>query len=593
MEEHVLTLDDYLAILKRRKWQLIIPAVLLSIIGLITAVILPPTYRSTATILIEQQEIPDELVRSTVTSYAAQRVQTISQRVMTTENLGKIIESYHLYPDLMQRYGLVSAVDQMREDIKLDMISADVIDPRSGRPSEATIAFSLSYENESPNVAQRVANDITSLFLSENLKDRQQSAKDTASFLQKEANKLADKLGRVEAQLAQFKQEHGDSLPELKSLNLQLIQRTEERLRDTDQAIRTLKERKIYLEGQLAQIDPFSELFSVDGRRVLGPADRLKALEAEYATVAARYSSQHPDRMRIEREIATLRQQVGQSENVTAELERALRAQQEELADLRERYSNEHPDVKALTSAITITQRQLAKARRGGAAHASSEVIDADNPAYIQLQAQLQAAEAELQSLQNTREQTQAKLTTLEERIAKGPSIELEYQALTRDHENTIATYREVKQRLMAAELGEALETERKGERFSLIEPPRLPEQPAKPNRLAIAFLGFVLAFGGGVGNLALQEVLDRSVHNTRDLEAIIMGPPLAVIPFIETEADVRRRTRYRLIAVLGSILGLTLATAAVHYFVKPLDILWIKVLDRAGLLHTETPNAS
>ncbi|EIC23444.1 Wzz/FepE/Etk N-terminal domain-containing protein [Thiorhodovibrio frisius] len=592
MEEQLLSLDDYIAILKRRKWQLIIPAVLLSIVGMITAVVLPPTYRSTATILIEQQEIPDELVRSTVTSYAAQRVQTISQRVMTTENLGKIIESYQLYPELMQRYGLVSAVEQMREDIELEMISADVIDPRSGRPSEATIAFSLSFESESPTVAQRVANDITSLFLSENLKDRQESAKETTAFLQKELAKLTDKLSLLEARLAQFKEEHGQSLPELKSLNMQLIQRSEDQLRDTEQSIRTLVERKIYLEGQLAQIDPYSELFSADGRRVLGPADRLKALEAEYATVAARYSSQHPERMRIEREIATLRQQVGQSANARAELERSLKEQQEELAGLRERYSTEHPDVKAQTGAIAITQRQLAQARQGGSAN-SPGVIDADNPAYIQLQAQLQAAVVELASLQESREEIRSKLADLEERIAKGPRIELEYQALTRDHENAMSSYSEVKQRLVAAELGEAMEAERKGERFSLIEPPRLPEQPAKPNRLAIAFLGLVLAFGGGVGNLALQEALDKSVHNARDVELITMGPPLAVIPFIETEADVHRRTRRRLIAVLGSILGVVLATAAVHQFVMPLDVLWIKVLDRAGLLHTETPNPS
>ncbi|WP_242518932.1 MULTISPECIES: GumC family protein [Thiorhodovibrio] len=591
MEEHALSLDDYIAILKRRKWQLIIPVVVLSVIAMITAVLLPPTYRSTATILIEQQEIPDELVRSTVTSFADQRVQTISQRVMTTENLGKLIESYHLYPELMQRYGLVSAVEQMREDIKLEMISADVIDPRSGRPGEATIAFSLSFESESPAMAQRVANDITSLFLSENLKDRQESAKQTAVFLQNEANKLADRLSLLEAKLAEFKEKHGDSLPELKALNMQLIQRTEDHLRDTEQAVRTLQERKIYLEGQLAQIDPYSELFSSDGRRVLGPVDRLKALEAEYAEVAARYSSQHPERMRLEREIATLRQQVGKSANVTAGLERALDAQQEELADLRKRYSNEHPDVKALTSAIAITKRQLATARKAGSADPAG-VSDADNPAYVQLQAQLHSADVELRSLQESREETRTKLAELEQRITKGPRIEQEYQALTRDHENAMATYSEVKQRLVAAELGEAMETERKGERFSLIEPPLLPEQPAKPNRLAIAFLGLVLAFGGGVGNLALREALDRSVHDVRDMEMIIMAPPLAVIPFIETEADIRRRNRQRLQLILGSILAVTLVTGAVHLFVMPLDVAWFKVLDRAGLLNTAPPSA-
>lgn len=591
-EEQLLGLDDYLAILKRRKWQLIVPAVLLALVAVIAAIVIPPTYVSTATILIEQQEVPNELVRSTVTSYADQRVQTISQRVMTTENLGKIIESYNLYPELMQRYGLASAVDKMREDIKLEMISADVIDPRSGRPSEATIAFSLSYESGSAAMAQRVANDITSLFLSENVRDRQESAQETSAFLEQESSKLAERLSLLEARLAEFKQEHGDSLPELQSFNMQLIQRTEDQLRDTDQSIRTLQERIIYLEGQLAQIDPYTELYSADGKRVLGPADRLKALEAEYATVAARYSSSHPARMRIEREMATLRRQVGQPTNRTAELTRTLQEQQDELTALRKRYSDEHPDVQALANTMAITQEQLAKARQGGAAGAL-ETIDADNPAYIQLQAQLQAARVELASFQDAREDIQAKLSELEDRVTMGPKIEREYQSLTRDHENVLNTYREVKQRLMEAQLGEALETERKGERFSLIEPPRLPEQPAKPNRLAIAFLGLVLAFGGGVGNLALREALDRSVHNTRDLELIIQAPPLVVIPYIETAADVQRRVRRRLYSVLGAILAVVLATAAVHQFVMPLDVLWFKLLDRAGLLPAEAPKAS
>lgn len=584
MDEQTLTLDDYVAILKRRKWQLILPGILLFTLAAIAAVAIPPTYRSTATILIEQQEIPNDLVRSTVTSYADQRIQTISKRVMTTENLGKIIDNYGLYPEAMQRYGLASAVGEMREDVGLEMISAEVVDPRSGRPTEATIAFSLSYEAKAPAIAQRVANDIVSLFLNENIKDRQKTAKETAAFLEKEAGKLAQKIASLEAKLAVFKEQHGNSLPELKSLNLQLLQRTEERLRDNTQAIRALQDREILLKAQLAQLDPYSDLYSADGKRVLGPADRLKALEAEYAGVAARYSRSHPDRIRMEREMAALRREVGSTADITAELERKLRDQRAEMADLRERYSAAHPDFKKLASAVAVTEQQLARAR-DNAMGSPLDVKDADNPAYIQLQGELQAAEAELKSLRETREEIQAKLAELEARIAKSPSIEREYRALTRDHDNAMATYREVRQRQMEAELGEALETERKGERFSLIEPPLLPEQPASPNRLAIVFLGFVLSFGGGFGNLALQEAMDHSVRGPRSIRTLTQTPPLAIIPFIETEADVKRRTRRRFLTVLGGLLGIALAAAAVHNFVKPLDVLWFQVMDRIGLL--------
>ena len=582
MEEQILTLDDYVAIVRRRKWQLIVPAIGLFVLAAIVALVIPPTYRSTGTILIEQQEIPNDLVRSTVTSYAAERVQTISRRVMTTENLGKIIDTYKLYPDLMQRYGLSAAVEQLRKDINLEMISADVVDPRSGRPSEATIAFSLSYDAGSPALAQRVANDVVTLFLNENLKERQQAAKGTAVFLEKQATKVADRISTLEAKLAAFKKAHGDSLPELKDLNMQLMQQTEGRLRDNEQSVRTLEDRKIYLQSQLAVIDPFSDLYSADGKRVLGPEDRLKELEAQYASVAARYSKDHPQRILMEREIAILRREVGRTSS--ADLERKLKDEQGELLTLRKRYSPAHPDVKRLQRAIAITKKQLAQAQKDER-NKKQGVTDADNPAYIQLQSQLQSAEAELSSLQVTHKQIEAQVTEYQNRLAESPKIEREYLALMRDHETAVATYREIKQKETGAQLGEAMETARKGERFSLIEPPTVPERPSKPNRLAIAFLGFVLACGGGVGNLALQEAMDKSIHGVRGVQSAIAVSPLAVIPYINTAADMRRRARHKRLITAGVILGIALVLLAVHFFVIPLDVLWLKVLNRAGLL--------
>ena len=165
MEENVKGLGDYLAILKRRRWQLIVPAVLIFAAAAAAALLLPPVYKSTATILVEQQEIPQDLVRTTVTSFAAERIQVISQRVMTTAKLGEIIERFNLYPDERRKVPLSDVVEKMREHIDLDMIDADVIDPRSGRASEATIAFTLGYQSDSPQLAQKVANEMVSLYL--------------------------------------------------------------------------------------------------------------------------------------------------------------------------------------------------------------------------------------------------------------------------------------------------------------------------------------------------------------------------------------------------------------------------------------------
>jgi uncharacterized protein involved in exopolysaccharide biosynthesis len=190
--EDIKGLGDYLAILNRRKKQFIIPAVIIFVICVLLAIGLPSVYQSKATILIEQQEIPTDLVRSTVTSYAGERIQVISQKVMTTENLSKIINNYDLYKRERKTTSMSILVDEMREEINLEMISADVVDPRSGRPTSATIAFTLSFNNKSPRVSQKVTNELVSLFLNANLERRAKSAIETSGFLAAESKKLEE-----------------------------------------------------------------------------------------------------------------------------------------------------------------------------------------------------------------------------------------------------------------------------------------------------------------------------------------------------------------------------------------------------------------
>ena len=193
MEEQEKSIQDYLAILSRRKAAIITTGLAVFLLGLITALVWPPTYKSSATILIKEQEIPTELVRSTVTSYAAQRIQTISQRVMTRPNLMEIIEKYNLYVKERKRDTTEEVLGEMRKNIGLNMISADVVDPRTGRPGVATIAFSLSFQGSSPDSTQKVAGELTSLYLAENLKTRKDKAAETYGFLTDETTKLEEK----------------------------------------------------------------------------------------------------------------------------------------------------------------------------------------------------------------------------------------------------------------------------------------------------------------------------------------------------------------------------------------------------------------
>ena len=159
------SLSDYLDALRRRRTAILLTAGGLFIVSVLIAFLLPPVYRSTATILIEEQEIPPDLVRSTITTYAWQRIQTISQRVMTRNNLMEIVNKYGLYPSKRGKETVEETIERMQKAIKLDPISVDVIDPRSGRPMPAMIAFTLAYDGEGAEVTQKVANENDTMYL--------------------------------------------------------------------------------------------------------------------------------------------------------------------------------------------------------------------------------------------------------------------------------------------------------------------------------------------------------------------------------------------------------------------------------------------
>ncbi len=322
-EEQTKNLQDYLAAFRRRRAQIAAIFVVIFGIGLIVALAWPPTYRSAATILIEEQQIPVELVQSTVTSYASQRIQTISQRVMTRNNLMDIVTKFDLYANERKRETTEEILGRMREDIKLDMISAEVVDPRTGRPTAATIAFSLAFQGEDPARAQKVANELTTLYLQENLKTRASKAQETLTFLTDEAKRLEAEINSIDKRLAEFKAANADRLPELQPLLREQADRAEREFTDIATQIRSLEERRFYLQGQLGQLDPYG------GDVTLSSGARLKALRTEYATLVARYSADHPDVSRLKREIESLERETGQ-----VDTQESLR---DKLAALRDR----------------------------------------------------------------------------------------------------------------------------------------------------------------------------------------------------------------------------------------------------------------
>lgn len=586
-------LFSYLAAAKhRRAWLIATFAVALT--GtILLALLLPPHFRSAGTILIEQQEMPQELVRSTVTSYADERVQVISKRVMTTETLLNIIHRYDLYPEERAKETREALLKKMSKDIGLKMISADVIDPRSGHPTSATIAFEVSYTSSNPEMAAKVANELTTLYLNENLNNRTQLARDAATFLEAEGDRLNERIGVLEAQMAKFKDKHFRQLPELTQLNMQMLDHTDEELRTQEARKASLEQQRVYLEAQLVQLKPNSTVFSETGERILSSADRLKMARSQLDSARATYGPEHPDVIRLDRQVAGLEKQIGADSKANAadtqtptaenDLRRKLQSAQAALAEAVGRYSPEHPDRIRLQREVDSLQAQLAAVPATVPAPPKNTPKEADNPAYVQIQAQLSATDNDLAALEEEVRKLRARSAEYQQNVTLAPQVEQEYREIARDYDNTRLKYQEIRSKQAEAKTAQNLESDRKGERFTLIDPPLPPEEPVSPNRKLIFIAGFILSVGLTAGVLWLLEKLDSSVRGRFDLLKLTGVPPLALVPHIATESEMRayrRRTRLTLGAVVAS---LCIGVALTHFFYQPLDVMWFTWARRMG----------
>jgi uncharacterized protein involved in exopolysaccharide biosynthesis len=575
-----MTLKDYIAAFHRSRKCILLTGLGLLTLSLTLAFLWPPTYKSTATILIEEQEIPSDLVRSTITSYADQRIETIKQQVMSRTTLWKVVEQFNLYQDERKNSPAEEIVKRFVKDIEVEVISADVVDKRTQHATKATIAFTVAYQNRSPELAQKVANELTSLFLGENLKSRERQAQEATSFLQQEAENLARHISEIDEKIATFKQRANGALPELMPLNQQLMNQAERELMDVDQQVRSLEERKAYLQGELATIKPNTPILSVTGERILDSTERLRALRAEYAGASANRSADHPDVIKMKQEIEALEKETGQLPDAEEVSKRLIDARAALAADL-ERLGNEHPDVLQAQRKISALEQEVHRLR---VAPSKTINLRPENPAYINLQAQLNSATSSLEALRKTRLDIKRRLQEYATRLEKGPEIEPEYLVLTRDRDTSGQKYQEIRSRLLEAKVSEGLEVQRKGERFSLIDPPSLPEKPYKPNRLAIVLLGFILAVGGGIGIGAAAESLDHSIRTPDQLVALTQHFPLAVVPFMPNEEDVSSARLRRRVVQTAGIGAFATVLLLLHVFVIPLDVLWFNALRRFGM---------
>jgi protein tyrosine kinase modulator len=520
MHPEMKTVADYLAIIRRRKWSLLLPLLFIFAIAAVLALTLPPTYRSTSTILIEEQEIPREFVATTVSGFAEQRLQAINQRVMSAPKLQEIIDRFNLYADMRTRHTKEEILARMRKDIKFETISAEVDDQRLGRPSKVAIAFTLAYSGRQPAVVQQVANVLATLYLEENLKVRVRQTEGASRFMEEEMKTVQARLAAIDSRLAAYKQRHIESLPVLAQTNQTEHDRVDQLLEQYNDQLRALREKESEFKTQLAGI----------------PSD---------AEVRIR-NSLHELRLK--------------------------------LTDLKSRVSDQYPDVVKIKHEIAELEKRLSTGGRESTADMNA------NASYVSVASQLAGIQAEIESTKRQIAIFTEKRKSYRKRIDASPRVEEGHTTLLVERNNYQAKYDDLARKFMEAKVAQGLEKEQMGERFSIIDAARLPEKPVKPNVLAILLIGLFLGTGVGAGNAALREQTDRTIRCVEALGRHFPHLVVVGIPEIATSGDALRRRLQRRAALIGGCVATGLALVTVHLLVMDLNVFWIRLMRRITL---------
>ena len=572
-------IQQYLDVIRRKKFHFIIPAVLVFFLAATLALILPPIYKSTATILIEAQQIPENLVNSTVTGYVEQRLQTISQIVLNRTNLLEIINRFGLYEDLKDAHTTEEIVGKMLEAIKVELITTEVRTKRSWKPVETTVAFALSYEGKEPQVVQQVVNFLASLFLEEKVKNRQEKTRTTTEFFENQLAGLRSATIDLEEQIATYKEKHLNELPELMQLNLMTMERLAREIDAKNEHVKNLINRKIYLEGQLATVQPTAQETILGGERLLSPKEELAVLRSQYLSLSASFSEHHPDVITLKKKLAAMEGEVNTREDLRQRYAR-LQEKESRLAHMLETYSKKYPDVIRLKREVKRLKEEIQRLSEKQTGLKIEGVIP-DNPAYINLQTQISTTQMDIDSAQKEFKLLKQKYEDYRRRVESAPRVEQRYLDLQRNYTNAKSEYRETMARLQAAKEAKGLEESRMGEKFILVEPALTPIKPYKPNRLAILLLGMVLATGSGLGFGSFAEYMDHSVHRADELTEISGHTVLAVIPYLENSQDGIRKIRRRLVFAGSTIALVGIGFAVLHLMNIPLENLWLQFMDR------------
>jgi len=524
----------YLAVLRRRKLSFLVPFLLIGAIGIVIAYLLPPVFKSEAIVIIERQSIPKDLVDTTVQTYIQEQIEQIRQRIATSNSMVEIADKYDLKKDEREE-DPIGAMGEIISAFTVATKDVTAADPDRSGVRRATVSFTVGFSHDEAKKTQLVAQELAERFVEEHRVVRKAKAEEVITFLQAEADALKVEVGAMEAEIAEFKQEEFQQLPELMSMNLRLFEKAEGQVAKTETDIRKLQDTLDAQRAALALTDPYKEVETESGRVIASATSRLSSLTAEYLRATERYSDKHPDVIRLSREIQSLAGQSGSTGRADEILTQLVR-QQEKLRTARGKYDAQHPEVISLENGISALQRGLVSF--SAQSPNESNALAPDNPQYVALQSSISANESNLGAARENLTKYTADVAEYERRLFETPVVGGDLKAQSLDYEIARRKLTELTNKLREAQLALQLESGGSAERFELANRAYLPVLPESPNRIAIGALGLMIAGIVGLLFAAIREFLDKTVRGSKAIIDAVGLPPLAVIPAIPARAQ-------------------------------------------------------
>ena len=583
---------EYISVIRRRIIPFLAVSGTLFVISLIFAINWSK-YKAYATVEVARPEISMEALENSngsapsASDLADLQISRLRQSVLSTSSLAEIIAKLDLYPKAREKTPIAYIAQDMSKKINLKLVSTSLANPASAQKATAmqlsAIAFVLSFEYSDPLKAQKTVNELVTRFLDADLKERRKTAQKTSEFLQGQIDILTQSLEEQEKKIAEFRAKNGNIRADALAFNQQASITTTSRLLSIESEIVSSLGLIGALRAQLAQTDPYSLIVAESGETLTTPAIQLRALKSKYATLKSKYGSKHPDLLKTARQIKALEKEVdGEYEDPSAQIKAKIYDLEAQIKTTENAYGKDHPDLKQLVSQLEKLKAELQK-NEGGAYSKIDIKEDADNPAYLQIVAQLQAAEKQQEALIKQRDEIKKQQENYQSAIEANPVSEQHLASLTRDYDNMMLLYRELTARKLAADMSKTIEEGHSGHRLAVINPPELP-RGTSPSRKLILLAGMIFSAMAGLGTVLGLQILSQKVIGPKHLESILGVPPMITIPAFKSYDEKIEFAHLAKKALIAAPIVLVVILIIFFTFIMPFDVFEAVVSRKVGL---------